>query len=204
MPALSLHTCSMSRLLGGAVAFCHWWDIMCCDIYWYLNVVDLLRASWRRNGCWIPRKICNSGRLHSHYCRARDRFFLGWAAHYTKQLKNKELKLGLELCCIVEAAGDLLIQITKKIVTFPFFIGVNLISCRQGDGGGVDIRHVIFSNDFAQIFWRVKLDNTSDRIPLNGTWEETVWVPFQVLWIPLWNLTWTNPIEPFIWFRACI
>ena len=34
MPALPLHTCSMSMLIGGAVAFCQWWDIMCCDIYW--------------------------------------------------------------------------------------------------------------------------------------------------------------------------
>jgi len=27
----------------------------------------LLRASCRRKGCWIPTKICNSGRLLNHY-----------------------------------------------------------------------------------------------------------------------------------------
>jgi len=33
----------------------------------YLNLIDLLRASWQRKGCWILTKIWNSGRLHDHY-----------------------------------------------------------------------------------------------------------------------------------------
>jgi len=65
--ALFLHTCSMSMLLGGAVAFCLWWDIMCCDMYWRNLWLILFRASWRTKGYWIPPKTCNSGRLHNHY-----------------------------------------------------------------------------------------------------------------------------------------
>jgi len=34
MPTLSLHTCSMSVQVDDAAAFCQWWDIMCCIIYW--------------------------------------------------------------------------------------------------------------------------------------------------------------------------
>ena len=33
----------------------------------YLNLIDFMRASWRRKRCWIPTKICNSSRLHNHY-----------------------------------------------------------------------------------------------------------------------------------------
>ena len=47
---------------------------------------------------------------------------------------------------------SLLIQITQIFVTIPFFIHVNLPACRQRDGGEVDIRHVIFSDDFSQTF----------------------------------------------------
>ena len=52
----------------------------------------------------------------------------------------------------------------------------------------MDFCHVISSDDLVS---RVKLDNTTDRIPV----RENILVPFQVLWIPLWNLTWTNPTE---------
>jgi len=79
-----------------------------------------------------------------------------------------------------------------KFVTIPFFIHVNLPACRQGDGEGVDFCHVISSDDLAS---RVKLDNTTDRIPVNWHIRENILGPFQVLWIPLWNLTWTNPTE---------
>jgi len=33
----------------------------------HLNLISWLRASCGRKGCWIPTKICNSGRLHNHY-----------------------------------------------------------------------------------------------------------------------------------------
>ena len=33
----------------------------------HLNLVSLLRASCKRKGCWIPTKICISGRLYNHY-----------------------------------------------------------------------------------------------------------------------------------------
>jgi len=33
----------------------------------HLNLIRLFRASYGRKGCWIPTKICNSGRLHNHY-----------------------------------------------------------------------------------------------------------------------------------------
>ena len=66
-------TCNCGRLHNhhGAVAFCQWWDMMCCDIYrrnyciWICPI--LLRFSWRRRGYWIPPKTCNSGRLHNHH-----------------------------------------------------------------------------------------------------------------------------------------
>jgi len=35
------------------------------------KLMSLLRASCGRKGCWIPTKICNSGRLHNHYHRPR-------------------------------------------------------------------------------------------------------------------------------------
>jgi len=34
----------------------------------HVILIDLLRAYWRRKCYWIPTKICNSGRLHNHYC----------------------------------------------------------------------------------------------------------------------------------------
>jgi len=33
----------------------------------HLNLIDLLRASWRRKGYWISTKIYNSGRKYNHY-----------------------------------------------------------------------------------------------------------------------------------------
>ena len=35
-------------------------------------------------------------------------------------IEKQKTKLGPELCCVVEAAGDLLIQITQTLVTIPF------------------------------------------------------------------------------------
>ena len=48
MSALFLHTCFMSRQSGGAVAFCPWWDSVCCEIYCrnYCTWVCLM--------CWEP------------------------------------------------------------------------------------------------------------------------------------------------------
>ena len=70
----TLHACpapAMSMLIGSAAAFCHWWDIMCYDIYWQNYCIwfwlILLWASWRRKGYWIPTRTCNSGSLHNHY-----------------------------------------------------------------------------------------------------------------------------------------
>jgi len=42
----------------------------------HLKSISLLRASCRRKGCWLPTKICNSGRLHNHYC-PKSRLQLG-------------------------------------------------------------------------------------------------------------------------------
>ena len=75
----------------------------------------------------------------------------------------------------------LLIQKTQFFVTIPIFIYVNLLAWRQKDGEGVEIRRVIFGDDFAQIFSRVKLYNISYRIPLDGTSEEIVWVLFKYI-----------------------
>jgi len=33
----------------------------------HFNLISLLRASCRRKGCWIPTKMCNSGRLLNHH-----------------------------------------------------------------------------------------------------------------------------------------
>ena len=43
----------------------------------------------------------------------------------------------------------------------------------------MDIRHVIFGDNFTQIFSWVKLDNTSDGFSLDSTSEEIVWVLFK-------------------------
>ena len=59
-------------------------------------------------------------------------------------MTNRVHKLGPELCYIVQATSDLLIQITKNLATTPFLIHVDFSTRRQGDGGGVDIRHVVF------------------------------------------------------------
>ena len=70
IPALSLHTSSKSRQSYGAIAFCPWGNTMYCVLakLLHLNLISLLRTSCRRKGCWIPTKICNSGRLYNHYC----------------------------------------------------------------------------------------------------------------------------------------
>ena len=71
MSPLSLHICPMSMRSGGAIEVCQWWDIMCCDTYWQNYCIwiwlNLLRASWKMKGYWIPPKTCNSGRLHNHH-----------------------------------------------------------------------------------------------------------------------------------------
>jgi len=48
MPALSLHTSSKSRQSTGAVAFCQWCNIMCCEIYWRNYCI------WIWLVCWEP------------------------------------------------------------------------------------------------------------------------------------------------------
>jgi len=71
IPALSLHTSSKSRQSDDAVAFLPVREYYVLRILLakllHLNLISLLRASCGRKGCWIPTKICNSGRLHDHY-----------------------------------------------------------------------------------------------------------------------------------------
>jgi len=50
MPVITLYNCSMSRQSGGAVAFCQWWDIMCCDIYWRNYCIQIWFVCWEPPG----------------------------------------------------------------------------------------------------------------------------------------------------------
>ena len=45
----------------------------------------------------------------------------------------------------------------------------------------METRHVIFSDNFAQILSRVKLDNTNDRISLDDKTDEMVWILFKYI-----------------------
>jgi len=96
MPAIPLqpillhtyHTYATSMLLYGAVAFCQWQNIMRCDIYWRTYCIwtwlMVLRASWGREGCWIPTTNCISGRLRNYH------------REVTPQTKPVAFKLGSE------------------------------------------------------------------------------------------------------------
>ena len=55
--------------VGGSLDIIMWHATLLTNVL-HLNLIYLLKASWRRKEHWNPRKTCNFGRLHNHYrCR---------------------------------------------------------------------------------------------------------------------------------------